>query len=163
MFVVELAGLQAVMEPMPTIVTTEYVDDLDGVSVDVKSVDTVDFSYRRVDYTLVLTAANGAQFHKYMARYIKAAKKARAQVLRAARVGTRKSTAKAEATAAPRKAASERKAAAPRKIASRKVDAAPDGPKSAKVIRDWAAAHGHAVSPRGRIAASVTEAFDAAH
>ncbi|MCJ1698021.1 Lsr2 family protein [Rathayibacter caricis] len=36
-------------------------------------------------------------------------------------------------------------------------------PQRLKAIREWAADNGHEVSPRGRIAASVQEAYDAAH
>lgn len=46
---------------MGKIVTIEYVDDLDEVPVSPDTVDTVDFSYRGQDYTLVLTNKNGAQ------------------------------------------------------------------------------------------------------
>jgi hypothetical protein len=34
---------------------------------------------------------------------------------------------------------------------------------SAKEVRDWARSHGHKVPERGRIPATVREAFDAAH
>jgi len=37
------------------------------------------------------------------------------------------------------------------------------GSNSAKEIRDWARSNGHAVPERGRIPASVREAFEAAH
>lgn len=54
---------------MGKIVTVEYVDDLDGVPIDPKSVDAVEFSYRGDKYSLVLTADTGAQFDKDIARY----------------------------------------------------------------------------------------------
>lgn len=157
---------------MPAIVTTEYVDDLDGSTIDAKTVDTVEFSYRGAEYTLVLTAANGAQFDKAIARYIKAAKKARAQLPRAAqakaRSGAQKSTGPSKAAAPAGKAASARKTASaskvasPRKVAAPKTDARLDGRGRAKAIREWAAANGHTVSERGRISSSVVEAFNAA-
>lgn len=162
---------------MPAIVTTEYVDDLDGISVDAKNVDTVEFSYRGNDYTLVLTASNGSQFDKTIAPYIKAAKKAQAQLARAAKAtpakrapkstGTDATTAAARTTASARKAAPASKTAparktAPRKVASDKLAASVDERSRAKAIREWAAANGHIVSERGRIAASVVEAFNAA-
>lgn len=157
---------------MPAFVTTEYVDDLTGVVVDAKNVDTVAFSYRGAEYTLVLTSENGLQFDKDMARYIKAAKKARAQVARApqAKAGSRaqkatmsrETSASTRKTAAPRKTASARKASAPRNTAAPNAEAKQDGRRRAKAIREWAAANGHAVSERGRISASVVEAYDAA-
>lgn len=177
---------------MPAFVTTEYVDDIDGAILDEKSVDSVKFSYRGAEYTLVLTKEHGAKFDKDIAPYIKAAKKAQAQLAKAARgkTGSKRvlkskpdaAPAKAAApknaaapakAAAPRKSSPARKASAPtkaaprksapRKVASRKVDAAVDGKSRAKAIREWATANGHAVSERGRISASVVEAFDAAN
>ncbi|WP_028650146.1 histone-like nucleoid-structuring protein Lsr2 [Nocardioides halotolerans] len=41
--------------------------------------------------------------------------------------------------------------------------ASSNGGHSAKEIRDWARSNGHDVPERGRIPASVREAFDAAH
>lgn len=40
---------------------------------------------------------------------------------------------------------------------------AKSNPDRLKAIREWAAENGHEVSPRGRIAAPVQEAYDAAH
>lgn len=144
---------------MGKIVTIEYVDDLDQVSIDAEAVDTVDFSFRGQDYSLVLTKKNGAQFNKDMARYINAAKKAQARDAKAARKparpGSRKSAKKQ--LVEPLKAASRK--AAPRKTATAK----PSGPERARAIREWAAANGHTVSQRGRISAAIADAYDAAH
>lgn len=148
---------------MGKIVTIEYVDDLDEVSIDAEAVDTVDFSFRGQDYTLVLTKKNGAQFNKDMARYINAAKKAQARDAKAtrkpARPGPRKSTKK---ELEPLKAASRK--AATRKTAPRKTATAkPSGAERARAIREWATANGHTVSKRGRISAAIADAYDAAH
>lgn len=165
---------------MPAFVTTAYVDDLDGTSIDAKNVDSVEFSHRGTSYTLVLTKDNGAQFDKDMARYIKAAKKAATQVARASRgqagTGSQKSTVNGNAAASHRKSASPRKAVSARKsaptrkatsqgesAAPRKANAAAAGPARLKAIREWAAANGHTVSARGRIPTAVVEAFDAAN
>lgn len=138
---------------MGKIVTIEYVDDLDEVSIDAEAVDTVDFSFRGQDYTLVLTKKNGAQFNKDMARYINAAKKAQAREARAARKPARPG---------PRK--STRKQPAPRKTASRKTTTAKlAGPERTRAIREWAVANGHTVSKRGRLPAAIADAYDAAH
>lgn len=174
---------------MPAYVTTDYVDDLDNTDIDPKNVDTVDFSYRGNTYTLVLTKQHGSQFDKDIAPWIKAAKNAQAQVARAAKAKlaarTQKSTgtdkiatpakntaarkaaparkAAAARKAAPaRKTAPARKAASPRKAAASKATVNTDERSRAKAIRAWAANNGHKVSERGRISASVVEAFDAA-
>ncbi|BBX30494.1 Lsr2 family protein [Mycolicibacterium peregrinum] len=149
---------------MGKIVTIEYVDDLDEVSIDAEAVDTVDFSFRGQDYTLVLTKKNGAQFNKDMARYIAAAKNAQARDAKAARKtarpGPRKSTKKelsAKKQLEPLKASS-------RKTATRKTATAKaTGPERARAIREWATANGHTVSRRGRMPAAVIDAYDAAH
>jgi nucleoid-associated protein Lsr2 len=54
-----------------------------------------------------------------------------------------------------------RKANGPRR--GRRSQAAAGGGHSAKEIRDWARSSGHQVPERGRIPASVREAFEAAH
>lgn len=57
-------------------------------------------------------------------------------------------------------AAGRRSGGAPAK-ASRSAKAS--DPQRLAAIRDWARAHGHEVSDRGRIAASVIAAYEAAH
>lgn len=139
---------------MGKIVTIEYVDDLEGTSIDAESVDTVDFSYRGQDYTLVLTKKNGAQFDKDVSRYITAAKKSQTRDARAAHK---------PAKPAPRKAntpiSSTRRKTSPRK----RAEAAISGPERTRAIRQWAADNGHTVSTRGRMPAAVMQAYDAAH
>lgn len=188
---------------MPAFVTTttDYKDDITGVDIAEKDVDTVSFSYRGHDFTLVLTKQHGSQFDKDIAPWIKAAKKAQAQLARAAKAKpaarTEKPTATDKSAPAPRKAAqarpaasarkaasadkkaparkaapagkaparksaAARKAASPRKVAEGKATASVDERARAKAIRAWATANGHKVSERGRISASVVEAFDAA-
>lgn len=150
---------------MPAYVTTDYVDDIDNTDIDPKNVDTVDFSYRGNTYTLVLTKQHGSQFDKDIAPWIKAAEKAQAQVARAAKAKpaarTQKSTG-ARKTATPAKNTAARKAAPPRKAAASKTTVNTNERSRAKAIRAWAANNGHKVSERGRISASVVEAFDAA-
>ncbi len=54
-----------------------------------------------------------------------------------------------------------------RKVGGRAARAASARPRSsrgdAQAIRDWAKAHGHQVSERGRISAEVKAAYEAAH
>lgn len=139
---------------MGKIVTIEYVDDLEGTSIDAESVDTVDFSYRGQDYTLVLAKKNGAQFDRDVSRYITAAKKAQSRDAR---------TARKTAKPAPRKAntpiSSTRRKTSPRK----RAEAVISGPERTRAIRQWAADNGHTVSTRGRMPAAVLQAYDAAH
>lgn len=140
---------------MGKIVTVEYVDDLDGVPIDPDVVDTVEFSYRGKEYSLVLSPVNSAQFDKDIARYITAAKKAATRDARAVRKKGRPE---------PRQAAKpERKSQTRRKVGgARKSTAAVSGPERSRAIREWAVANGHKVSKRGRIAAPIVEAYDAA-
>lgn len=143
---------------MGKIVTIEYIDDLDNTPVDANSVDTVDFSFRGKDYTLILTAQNGAQFNKDIARYIRAAKKSQARDAKAVASRT-------AANASPRrtkKAPTPARATTSRKAPARRAKSPDAGPDRNKAIREWAAANGHAVSPRGRIPAKVIDAYDAA-
>lgn len=138
---------------MGKIVTVEYVDDLDGVPIDAKSVDAVEFSYRGDTYSLVLTADNGAQFDKDIARYVKAAKKAATREARAAREDSR-----------PRPSRSAKAKPRPRTTPCRSTPPAKtSGLERTREIREWATANGHNVSARGRIAAAVIKAYDAAH
>ena len=138
---------------MGKIVTVEYIDDLEGVPVDAETVDTVAFSYRGQEYSLVLTAENGAQFDKDIARYIKAAKKSASLDARAARKATQPT---------PRRAA-KAKAAPRRKPTARRTAPTKPSAQQSRVIRDWARANGHQVSSRGRIPQAVIDAFNAAN
>lgn len=136
------------------IVTIEYVDDLAGVSIDPSSVDSVRFSYRGQDYTLILTRENGAQFDKDISRYIKAAKKAQSRDARAAQKAVSSTSRKVDA----------RVQASRRKPARSKVQQATrSGPERTRAIRQWASENGHNISARGRIPAAIIAAYDAAH
>ncbi|KMV18300.1 hypothetical protein ACT17_11740 [Mycolicibacterium conceptionense] len=137
---------------MGKVVTVEYEDDLGAGPIAADDVDIVEFSYRGNEYTLVLTADNGAQFNKDMARYITAAKQAAKQAL--AR----------EAPAARRpKSRSQRQSAKPKPVPRRRASSrrAPAEPSSTEV-REWAAANGHRVARRGRVPAAVMAAYKAA-
>lgn len=133
------------------IVTVEYVDDLDGAPIDGKSVDTVEFSYRGRDYTLILTREHGRQFDKDIARYISAAKKAQTPGASAARKKAR-----------PEPAKTVKKTPTSRRKSGRRETPTPS-PARTRAIREWAAANGYDVSSRGRIASAITEAYDAKH
>lgn len=145
---------------MGKIVTIDYVDDLDDKPIDPASVDTVEFSYRGKEYSLVLTKQNGAQFDKDIARYIRAAKKSQDRDAQAARRTTRKSPKRAaKHSPAAKPNAASRKAAAPIK----KAQSSAAGSERNRAIRKWANDNGHKVSPRGRLSPIVVAAYDAAH
>lgn len=156
---------------MGKIVTIDYIDDLDGVPIDEKDVDTVEFSYRGEDYTLVLTTKNGAQFNKDIARYIKAAKKAKADDGRVTRKAARarkpaeakaasKAATNGASKAAPAKATPKRKASSRKTAASKTAGAS--GQERSRAIREWARANGHSVSERGRLSTEIIAAYEAA-
>lgn len=137
---------------MGKIVTIEYVDDLEGTSIDARSVDTVEFSYRGKDYSLVLTKKNGAKFDKDIERYITAAKKAQTRQVQAPRTPAKTSAKDVKPTAAARRKSS------PRKRRGKAVA----GSERTRAIRQWAADNGHTVSARGRISTEILKAYDAA-
>lgn len=139
---------------MGKIVTIEYVDDIEGTPIDAESVDTVEFSYRGQDYTLVLTKKNGVQFDRDVSRYVTAAKKAQSRDARAAR-----KTAKPAPRDPKPKSAAPRRKPSPRK----RAEVAITGPERTHAIRQWAADNGHTVATRGRMPAAVLAAYDAAH
>ncbi|MUL61044.1 hypothetical protein B5P44_00390 [Mycobacterium sp. CBMA 213] len=143
-------------------VTVEYIDDIDGVEINEKDVDPVNFSFRGEEYTLYLTKKNGAQFNKDIARYITAAKNAQKPQAKKTPKRAPKTTAKRPVASAAKQTA-DSKATRPRKASPRKASAPQAGPARTQAIREWAIANGHNVAPRGRISASVIEAFDAAH
>ena len=143
---------------MGKIVTIDYIDDLDGVPIDEKDVDTVEFSYRGEDYTLVLTTKNGAQFNKDIARYIKAAKKAKAAD---GRVTSKAVRARKPAEAKPASKAAPKRKASSRKTAASKTAGA-SGQERSRAIREWARANGHSVSERGRLSTEIIAAYEAA-
>lgn len=139
---------------MGKIVTIEYVADLEGTTIDAELADTVEFSYRGQERTLVLTKENGAQFDKDIARYIAAAKKAQSREARSARKASK---------AAPRKPrtskpASDRKL----KLSNQPAEPVSSSPKRTQAVRRWAADNGYSVSARGRIPATAVQAYDAA-
>lgn len=118
-------------------VTTQLVDDIDGAVISDESGETIEFAVSGVEYSIDLKAKNANEFHKKLEYYIE----------HATRVGGRKrkpSTATAatvSATGAPAKR----------------------DPEQTRAIRQWAFDNGYEISERGRIPASVEEAYNAAH
>lgn len=114
----------------------QLVDDLDGTVLDVGEGETVTFSLDGVAYEIDLTDANAEAFRSALAPYIDAARS-----VSTARSGGR--------SAAPRPSGGGRR---------RRTGQQDYGP-----VREWAKSNGYQVSERGRVPASVLEAYEAAH
>jgi hypothetical protein len=119
----------------------QLIDDLDQTEIPDGKGGSVEFALRGTKYTIDLTNANIAKLDKALAPFVEAAAKAS---------GRPTSTPRAAATSTRKKRAGRRTA----KRASTNTTA---------TVRAWAAENGHEVSSRGRIPASVTEAYDLAH
>jgi hypothetical protein len=111
----------------------QLVDDLDGTVLEVGEGDTVLFSLDGVAYEIDLTDENAAALRDALAPYIEAARPV------SSRAG---SSGSGNGGGRPRRR---------------------PGQQDYTAIRAWAKEHGHAVSERGRIPASVLEAYEAAN
>lgn len=148
---------------MAKVVTTHYVDDLDGTKLKDDQRDTIEFTYRGRGYTLDLSHKNGAQFDTDMSKYIEAAIRAeqrstetesaeKVPAKQARRSGPAKPTGRQKSRVSRRKAVAERNRAAGQLTAQQR-----------KSIREWANSHGHNLSSRGRLPAEIIDAFNEAH
>ncbi|WP_431801663.1 histone-like nucleoid-structuring protein Lsr2 [Microbacterium sp. bgisy203] len=115
----------------------QLVDDLDGTVLEVGSGETVLFSLDGTAYEIDLTDENAEALRAALAPYVAAGRSVSA---RPAGGGTR--TGSAGGGGRKQKRAGQR-------------DYAP--------VRAWAAENGYELSERGRVPASVLEAYDAAH
>jgi hypothetical protein len=112
-------------------VTVQLVDDLDGTSSD--AIETVSFGLDGVNYEIDLNEDNASSLRDSMSDFIASA----------TRTGGRSKRGTATAS-------------------SRSATAGPGRTKEqTHAIREWARTNGHDVSDRGRIPASVIEAFEA--
>lgn len=119
---------------------TVFIDDVTGEQVE--DGETVTFALDGVDYAIDLSEGHADELRKAFAPY----------VLKGRRTGGR--YARRTGGSSP----SSRQSSGPdssRKSGAREVDT--------KAVREWANANGHKVSDRGRIPASVVEAYEAAH
>lgn len=114
----------------------QLVDDLDGTVLDVGEGETVLFSLDGVAYEIDLTDANAAALRGALAPYIDAARSV--------------SRARSGGRAASSSSTNERR--------RRRTGQQDYGP-----VREWAKSNGYKVSERGRVPASVLEAYEAAH
>lgn len=115
----------------------QLVDDLDGSVLEIGSGETVMFSLDGTAYEIDLTEDNAAALRAAFEPYIAAARSVSARASNPPR-------ARANASSGPR--------------AQRRSGQRDYGP-----IRAWAAENGYTLSERGRVPASVLEAYDAAH
>lgn len=119
--------------------SVELVDDLDGSVIDDGGGETIEFSVLGVDYVIDLKAKNAAEFHRKLGYYID----------HAARTGGRRHRPKPAGSAS---------------TPTPKSKAAPTrDPSDTRAIRQWAADEGYEIADRGRIPASIVDAYDAAH
>jgi len=116
-------------------VLTEYIDDLTGDVIPEDQVQVVHFGWNDVPYEIDLSKLGAAKLEKFLEPYVSAARRVH---------GGRGKAAKAGGSAR-----------------------APSGSGKSKEtlaqIREWAAANGHEVSARGRIAAPIIQAWEDAH
>lgn len=112
----------------------QLVDDLDGTVMDDDSGETVLFSLDGVAYEIDLTQDNASGLRDSLSRYIDAARRVSS--------GRGRSGPAADAAARQRRRS---------------------GQQDYGPIRGWAKENGYQVSERGRVPASVIEAYDAAH
>ena len=124
---------------MAKIQTVTFVDDLDGKELDPDDQHTISWTWLGVEYQLDVSGANLDK--------IENGKVTVAKLLDSStRVGGRK-----------RSTFGRRAAPAPSSTAAR------GGSSNTSEIREWAVENGFSVSPRGRIAREVIEAYEAAH
>ena len=119
---------------------TVFIDDVTGDELD--GGETVNFALDGVEYQIDLSEEHADELRKALAPY----------VLKGRRTGGRYT----------------RGAAPSARKARRSTDSASSGTSGRsrhdiQAIREWAQANGHKVSDRGRIPASVVEAYEAAH
>lgn len=119
-------------------VLTQLVDDIDGTVIDDETGESIEFSVNGVDYLVDLKAKNAKEFHRTIGYYIE----------HATRVGGRKR--KTSLTPAL-------------SLTTSTGTAATRDPAQTRAVRQWAADNGYDINDRGRIPASIEEAFAAAH
>ncbi|MDT5152778.1 MAG: hypothetical protein QOI01_4511 [Mycobacterium sp.] len=119
----------------------QLIDDLDQTEIVDGKGGSVQFALRGTTYTIDLTDANIAKLDKALAPFVEAA-------------------AKATGSAAPMTGSA---ASSTRKKRAGTRTAKHTSTNSTATVRAWAAENGHEVRTRGRIPASVSEAYDLAH
>ena len=126
-------------------VSTVFTDDLTGDTLTPEEVETVSFAVDGTTYEIDLSPANASSLRNDIAMWIDHARPTPAKTTR---------TTKAEASGRTIRPAGTVTKTGGRVAADRNRSAA---------IRDWAHDHGHTVYPRGRIPATIVEAYNTAH
>jgi hypothetical protein len=116
-------------------VLVQFVDDLDG-SVG-EDVSTVSFALDGVSYEIDLREVNAAKLRDSLEDFVNSARRTGGRIKRG--------VTPAQAPSTPAKATETR------------------SKEQTKAIREWARKNGHDLADRGRIPASVIEAFEASH
>ncbi|MGU3438282.1 histone-like nucleoid-structuring protein Lsr2 [Actinomycetes bacterium M1A6_2h] len=119
----------------------ELTDDLDGSVITAETGETVQFSLDGVEYSIDLKNKNAKELRRTFEAY----------TAHATRVGGRRKRVNSSPAVAHPSAVSPTKAGGKR------------DPEQTRAIRQWAADEGYTISDRGRIPASIEEAFTAAH
>ena len=124
----------AIVQFMARRIVHQLVDDIDGTLLDVGEGETVLFSLDGVAYEIDLTDENAAALRSALERYTKAARTV--------------SSARAVSRSASSSSGRKRRRS---------------GQQDYSGVREWAKQNGYQVSERGRVPASVLEAYEAAH
>ncbi|MCK2245214.1 MULTISPECIES: Lsr2 family protein [unclassified Crossiella] len=111
----------------------QLIDDLDGNTSD--DISRIEFSLDGVVYEIDLNDANATQLRENLARFVDAARRTGGRIKR----GTAQSP------------------------SLRRAGGDGRSKDQTRAIRDWARTNGHQLADRGRIPASIVEAFEAAH
>lgn len=111
----------------------QLVDDLDGTLLEIGEGETVLFSLDGIAYEIDLTTENAAALRDAIAPYASAARS----------VGSSRRSSSSNGSSGSKRRRT--------------------GQQDYSAIREWAKQNGHQVSERGRVPASVLEAYEAAH
>ncbi len=128
---------------MATQTTITLIDDIDGS----EAVETVEFALDGASYEIDLSEKNAKTLRDAVANYVAHGRHVDAHGRQEGR---------------PSGGRQEGRASGGRRRGSRAASVR-NSREQLQAIRDWARRNGHPVSDRGRIAASVVDAFEAAH
>ena len=124
------------MAQKKTVITT-IIDDMTGDEIPEDQAELVSFGWNGTLYELDLSKLGAAKIEKFLTPYVEAARKV------SSTRGRPKGSGSTGSTRAP--------------------SGSGRSSEELQSIRDWATKNGHTVSPRGRIAAPILEAYDKAH
>jgi Lsr2 len=120
---------------------TVFIDDVTGEELE--DGETVTFGVDGVEYEIDLSQENAEQLREALAPYVEHGRRVGGRSTRAGRSDRQSSRRSRQSDSSPRKGEG--------------------APRDTRAIREWARSEGYEVSERGRIPASVIEAYDNAH